>query len=71
MAILNITIQNTDVDLLAKSLNYQATINGEPNPETKGAFCKAWIVGLAKERIRNQKRQDALEAANILEADIS
>lgn len=71
MATLNLTIENEDINLLAKSLNYQDTIDGDPNPQSKGAFCKAWVVNLAKERIINQKRQDAIEAANIAEPDVS
>lgn len=76
MPTLNLTITNADIDLLAKSLNYRTTVpDGEgnliPNPQTKGAFCKEFIIKLAKERIRNQKSQDAIEAANISEAEIT
>ncbi len=67
----SINIPNADVDVLARSLNYQPTIDGQANPQSEGVFCKQFIVELLKERIRNQKRQDAIIAANIQDPDIT
>ncbi len=76
MATLNITITTSDIDLLAKSLGYQATITDPENqvianPETKGAFAKRLLIGQIKERIINQKKADTIEAANLVEPNIT
>lgn len=78
MASITFNITNADVDLLAKSLNYPTTIPDPqdpaltiPNPMTKGAYCKAWVVSALKERVLNQKAQDAVVAANLVSPDIT
>ena len=85
MAILSITIPNDCIDLLAKAYGYQSTVPNpaydpnaeipEPqtiaNPQNKGAFLKERYISQIKDTIHAQKRQEAILAANIQEADIS
>jgi hypothetical protein len=48
MATLSITIPDNQVsrvnDAIAALYNYQATINGSPNPETKAQFSRRMII---------------------------
>jgi hypothetical protein len=79
MAIIQaIPITDADLDVYVRSLNYQTTIpdpeNPEqtiPNPMTKVVFARRSLIKGMLERIVNQKRQDAIEAANITEPAIT
>lgn len=65
----NITITIPDASLsrivadIAAAYNYQATINGAPNPQTQQAFAKAQIINWIKNTCKNQELSSAMQSA--------
>ena len=60
---------------IAKDFNYQATIDGEANPETKAQFVKRMIIerirGMVLAGERKQADEDAVAALNQTALDIT
>lgn len=72
MAQISITIPdsvlNRVVDAICAQHDYQATINGAPNPETKSQFARRMIREFVKGCVRRQEMADA-QAAALVKAD--
>lgn len=51
------------VDAFAVQYNYQATINGQPNPESKAEFARRMVGLHIKSIVREQEEQAAVRAA--------
>lgn len=54
---------NRVVNGLATLYGYQATVNGEPNPQTKAQFAKAQILRFVKESVKAVEANADAEAA--------
>lgn len=51
------------VDAICETHGYEATINGQPNPETKNAFAKRMYAIQMRDTVREYERLEALKVA--------
>lgn len=51
------------VDAFATAYNYQATIDGQPNPETKAQFTRRMVRQYIIEIVKSQEVQAAVKTA--------
>jgi hypothetical protein len=68
MAIISIDISTHGTriqDAFAASYAYQATINGQPNPESKAQFTKRKIAEYVKDVVRAYEANKAAEDARV------
>lgn len=69
MAQLSITIPDAVAarvnNAFADAYGYQATINGQPNPQTKAQFAKARVIDFIRAVVRGQESNVASEAARV------
>jgi len=52
-------------------VNYQATINGNPNPESKAVFARKQMIALLKQHVLLYRKRQAAAAAGTSEPDIT
>ena len=74
MANITFTIQDADLQdyIDAFGQDYQATIDGEPNPQTKAQFAKKIVAGiLASEVVNYRKAQQLVNLASVEEPNIT
>lgn len=77
MATLNLTYSTGSVtladlnDALANEWGYRATIDGQPNPQTKAEFNKVYLGNVIREAYRNGKRRVILVQAEATVPDIT
>lgn len=58
-------------DAFAALYGYRATIDGQPNPESKAQFTKRKIIEFIKERVITYRKQVALATVNSANVDIT
>ena len=58
----NVTLAGLN-DALSIEWGYQATIDGQPNPETKAQFNRRQVGRIIKETYKNGKRKGIIAAA--------
>ncbi|MEO8650500.1 MAG: hypothetical protein ABI539_15160 [Acidobacteriota bacterium] len=56
------TQRNRIMDAFAAAYQYQATIDGQPNPQNKSDFTVEKISGYIQDIVRSQERQAAVAA---------
>lgn len=58
------TITTAEIlDAFAKAYNYQVTINGQPNPETKAVFARRQVRRYILDIVRSQRHDAAKTTA--------
>jgi hypothetical protein len=67
MAVISITISDAElprvINAVCSQYNYQATVNGSPNPETKAQFAKRMMIVWLKDNVKADEVRAAIEAA--------
>jgi hypothetical protein len=58
------------VDALCATYNYQDTIDGQPNPETKAQFARKMVARMIGDVVRGYRLRLAREAAEVGVADV-
>ena len=58
-------------DALATEFGYQATINGQPNPETKAQYNRRILGRWIRDAYRNGKRKELVAAAEASVPDVT
>lgn len=56
--------------LLSDNMGYQTTVDGQPNPETRAAFCRRMVGEHVMARVKLQRLQEAY-ASVALEGDVT
>jgi hypothetical protein len=57
------TITTRVLDAIAAQYSYQVTINGQPNPQTKAQFVKAWLISTLVKAVKEHEVASATEKA--------
>jgi hypothetical protein len=75
MPTISLTISAPDltraVDALSVRWGYQPTIDGQPNPQTKGEFVRQKIGQWVKSEVRSHELAEAQAAVSVTEVSIT
>lgn len=73
MATISFTVSNGTLTELIDTfgVNYQETIDGEPNPQTKQQFARAQIIAMFKQAVHLHRKRAAASAASQADPDIT
>lgn len=76
MATITLNIPDANINRVTNAVadryGYSAVLpNGQPNPQTKAAFTKAWLISTIKQAVKEQEGMIAAQTAqNTASADV-